>query len=386
MRHDLRLLLFAAATMLPLTAMAADIQQVAAKGCATECAEGCCNMSDFGSCDSGGCNPCNNGAFCNPCGNGMCDANGNCYGGNCYGANGYCDSCNGKCKGGRCNMRTTFRAFGLDWCHPCGPIGRAARWNVPGAKTICWCCKTKAFPDSGWAPPARIPVNNGCNNGFASWYGNSGPYTNGAPMVYQPTDTAQLGFSYSNVPTWRRDASRIPGVPIPSNYHNRACPGRPCGYPVRYSRFRVFAGPMQGATCPTCPGGFTAVPQPMPVAMVAVTNAQPQPAVRQEQSPTKATRPIAITRPQTVVANNPRPATAGKPVKTVNHTVPKPQQARPTMIRTAPRQQMNSVSKRPIGNSRAASRRMPKTSSNGQRSQKSGGGWFGLPSLSEVKF
>ena len=146
-----------------------------------------------------------------------CDAYG---GGYCYG---------GDCNGRPCNFRSSSRDFALNWCGNCGPIGKLARWGCPGAQTLCWCCNTKAFPDSGWAPPAHTPIHRSGGaydvHGYGQFgHGGGGGYGPGAPMVYQPTDTTQLGYSYANVPTWQRNPGRIPPVPNPSNFHARFCP------------------------------------------------------------------------------------------------------------------------------------------------------------------
>ena len=249
--------------------------------------------------------------------------------GNPYGVYYGSPNCKGNGKHKKCDAKSRWHAYGLDWCDPCGPVGTAARWKVPGAKCICHCCNTKAFPDSGWAPPARVPVNY-TSRGFASWYGNSGPFTHGAPMVYQPTDTAQLGFSYGHVPTWKKDPSRIPSVPRPSQFHNRSCPGRPGsgGCPT----IPIYSSHVQGATCPTCVTGAVMMPQPMLVA---------QPAPPKLKAATTA-RIIRQT------SSSP----AMQPVRNAAAT-------RPTH---RPRQ--------------SSSQKMPSRS----------GGWFGLPSLSEMTF
>ena len=38
-------------------------------------------------------------------------------------------------------------------------------------------------------------------------------------MVYQPTDTTQLGFYYQHVPTWQPQPDRLPARPIPSQWN-----------------------------------------------------------------------------------------------------------------------------------------------------------------------
>lgn len=103
-------------------------------------------------------------------------------------------------------------------------------------------CATKAYPDAGWAPPARLPVNrtNIWYNSYwpQAFYGNpGGGFVGNYPQVYQPTDTTQLGYYYGHVPTWQSRPGMIPPVPNPSNFHHRVCP---TGY---------------GHGCNTCNGG-----------------------------------------------------------------------------------------------------------------------------------
>ena len=196
-------------------------------------------------------------------------------------------------------------------------------------------------------------------------------------MVYQPTDTAQLGFSYSNVPTWRRDPSRIPSVPHPANFHNRGCPGRCGGYPGCLSGPVFYGGPIQGATCPTCPGGFSATSQPMPtpVAMMAVPSA-PQVTPASQMAPVQPpTKPLAA---------SPKPTPI--PVRTISHAAPKSQPANRAATKPAQQRQQPSVRTQAFGNSRAAARRTTNRPRNTKKTSQKSGGWFGLPSLSEMKF
>jgi hypothetical protein len=85
------------------------------------------------------------------------------------------------------------------------------------------------YPDAGWAPPAHFPVNYD-KTWYASYhpqafYGNpGGGFIANYPVVYQPTDTTQLGYYYHNVPTWQSRPGMIPPTPIPSNFHARICP------------------------------------------------------------------------------------------------------------------------------------------------------------------
>ena len=180
----------------------AQIQQVGHAECAVpECAapcldscgsvEGCNNCIGYQSCDwssaGSGCNHCD-----------VCSGFGSCQMGNCL---------NGMCNG---------QGMGCQSCLSNSALGRF--------------CATKAYPDSGWAPPARVPVNRD-----RIWYGSyypqafygspGGGFVANYPQVYQPTDTTQLGYSYANVPTWQHRPGMIPSAPVPSQYHSRVCPG-----------------------------------------------------------------------------------------------------------------------------------------------------------------
>ncbi len=95
----------------------------------------------------------------------------------------------------------------------------------------CSLCSSKGWPDKGWNPPAHYPVNRDGiwyrNMWPQAWYGNpGGGFIANSPMVYQPTDTTQLGYSYAKVPTWQ-SIRMIPPTPCPSNFHARVCVPRP---------------------------------------------------------------------------------------------------------------------------------------------------------------
>ncbi len=96
------------------------------------------------------------------------------------------------------------------------------------------CLTTKAYPDSGWAPPTHYPVNyDGAWYGAyqpQAYYGSpGGGFVANYPAVYQPNDTTQLGYSYHKVPTWQSRPGMIPPVPRPGNFHSRGCQSGFCG-------------------------------------------------------------------------------------------------------------------------------------------------------------
>jgi len=144
---------------------------------------------------------------------------------------------------------------------PCDSYSRNGSCENCDDNGFCSLCSGNCMPHAGWNPPARLPINrNGIwyrNYWPQAWYGNPGGGFHGsAPMVYQPTDTTQLGYSYARVPTWRR-ASMIPPTPCPSAFHARVCiphpkcsrvingcpPANPCQYDGN-----------QG--CPSCQQGY----------------------------------------------------------------------------------------------------------------------------------
>lgn len=402
MRHNVRFLLLSAVTLVSANSFGADIQQVAALGCTDGgCGEAC---PVEGCCEVEGCT-----SF------GMKSTRSKA---------GECSMVSGKLSrkdrrqlrkadytesdtAGRCNMRTTWQAYGMNWTHRCGPIGRAARWNVPGAKTLKWCCDTKGSADSGWSPPARMPVNYG-NSGFAAyhrgqWYGTpGGGYGAGAPMVYQPTDTAQLGYSYANVPTWRHDPSAIPPVPYPSNFHARICPVDPrysggcytsgsqavmMGAPVIYE-----GGEIDGGYCPSCQPGFSATqPRVQGAGHMARSKAMPKPESATALVSNTAAAPVsakAASNRKTVSVQ-----TKDASLQPASQPPLKVPQLQQTSMQSAPSmQRQNSLPPQRVApatatSSRPAPRQAPRRTTQSRRPQKSqSNGWFGLPSLSEMKF
>lgn len=250
----------------------------------------------------------------------------------------YCEASNGKNK--RCTFRDRTQSLALDWTGPCSPIGSMAYRGCPTAQKIVWCCKTKAYPDSGWAPPAHVPINrtgggygNNWHNGAASGYGP------GAPMVYMPTDTTQLGYSYRNAPTWQPNPGRIPSVPNPSNFHNRFCP-QPGAHFCPGGNADYMQETMEMGS--SCDMGYAQMMQPVP-AMASVQSVRPSGA---QPQPGPTAKPVVAKTVQvsaTQSKNNVRPAT---------NTVRRSTTQRPGQRTTPPAKQSN--------------------------------GWFGLPSLREA--
>ncbi|MDA1230965.1 MAG: hypothetical protein O2856_09340 [Planctomycetota bacterium] len=167
----------------------------------------------------------------------------------------------------QCRKPSGSRLVSL-WTRPLFPRSCAAK-----------CCATKAFPDAGWSPPAHFPVNYD-----GGWYGSylpqhaygtpGGGFVASYPSVYQPTDTTQLGYSYNKVPTWQTRYDMTPPVPIPGNFHNRACPNRGggcnSGYGTAYAPAR--------SSCQSCnSGNYSAGPQyTLPAGHQVVRSSGPQ--------------------------------------------------------------------------------------------------------------
>lgn len=142
-----------------------------------------------------------------PCSDGSCQsgygAGGNYVTGG-YGIQGGCPTGNcpgyGDCRSGRCG-RCRGCLHGL-FCEQC--------------------CKKS--PDYGYSPPSKIPLlRRGVEYSAYypnQWYGTGGDYCqSSAPMVYQPTDTTQLGFYYQHVPFWQPRPNFVPDRPIPADWH-----------------------------------------------------------------------------------------------------------------------------------------------------------------------
>ncbi len=164
-------------------------------------------------------------SHCQCNGHATADSGFGCPGGQCE-STGACWTCDGSgaCSSGNCHAG--------QGCHSQGCLGRL--------------CAGKGYPDAGWAPPARLPVNRD-RVWYHTWhpqafYGNQGGgFIANYPQVYQPSDTTQLGYSYQIVPTWQSRPGMIPPVPNPSAFHSRVCPASAHG--------GCFSGDCQGGNC-----------------------------------------------------------------------------------------------------------------------------------------
>ena len=207
-----------------------------------------------------------------------------CQTGNCPSGNGYATGgCpTGNCPTGNC---PTGVACPPGHCHGClhGKFGEH------------YC---KHSPDYGYSPPAKYPLQ---RRGVeykhyfpAQWYGAGADYSQSiAPMVYQPTDTTQLGYKYQHVPFWQPAPYRLPPRPIPAQWHihapavqaSRFCNGQWGGNMGPYTGGNCWHrghgmnsyGVVDG-TCPpnTVPVPAT-VPQPIPLGSEVVPPVQTAP-------------------------------------------------------------------------------------------------------------
>ena len=270
-----------------------------------------------------------------------------------------------------------------------------ARWGVPCARTACWCCRTKAYPDSGWAPPAHRPIQR--TGGTYQTYAPMGGYGNmsygpGAPMVYQPTDTTQFGYSYANTPRWQANPNKIPRVPNPSNFHTRACPHDPrCGgCNTGCLSGRCMPGGYSGGNCMNgqcMPGnvtmGHTAVVLPPPGFVRMMQYHRPVQQMQPVGLPVKSIQPVStpeqkiqtvsrsVVEQPTVQEPQPEPVAVVKLPAVKESAQPKKQPVQPKQV-----QQRKPGSNRHAGRRTASRRPQPRKS----------GGWFGLPSLREMTF
>lgn len=116
--------------------------------------------------------------------------------------------------------------------------GAGSGYGCPGYGGYCGLCGIfhdhycTHSPDHGYSVPAKYPIIRlGVQyNRFwpTAWYGTPGVNAfAGAPlfpMVYQPTDTTQLGFYYQHVPYWQPVPNPLPPRPIPAQWHILAQP------------------------------------------------------------------------------------------------------------------------------------------------------------------
>lgn len=159
---------------------------------------------------------------------------------------------NGTCPNGNCQAGGNYTWSGNSWNGNGGWGGGC--WNGR-------CQHGLAHGNAFVRPPAVWPVARTPNTYGYYWSpqlmgGQGGAAQAGNfPMIYHPTDTTQLGFSYQHVPRWGYRPEMLPPAPVPN---------WPLGQHTAYGSGFGFGG---GGSCPTgnCWNGGTTVVNPTPV-------------------------------------------------------------------------------------------------------------------------
>ncbi len=146
----------------------------------------------------------------------------------------------------------------------------------------------KNSPDYGYSPPAKYPLQRRgvqYNAYFPNqWYGAGASLAGGYPMVYQPTDTTQLGFYYQHVPFWQPNPNMMPQRPVPAQWHIVAPP-------VHASSFHKgqWQGGYLNGNCPVDQGviiqGTESMSTPVPLQPTPAEAAAPMPEAGLPPSP-----------------------------------------------------------------------------------------------------
>lgn len=143
----------------------------------------------------------------------------------------------------------------------------------------------KNSPDHGYSPPAKYPLHRRgvqYNQYFPQqWYGTPGASYQAAPMVYQPTDTTQLGFYHQHVPFWQPNPSMMPQRPVPAQWHITAPPAYASGFHQGYGGYGFG-----GVGSQNCDYQTTTTPTP-------ASTASPTPADSTAPAEIKSTNPEA---------------------------------------------------------------------------------------------
>ncbi len=111
-------------------------------------------------------------------------------------------------------------------------------------------------PDYGWAPPGRTPISRVSIDYARYWPGcwtapgHAHAQRITRPVVYYPTDTTQLGYTYQHTPRWLPYEGMVPPVPHPRQWHQPSC-----------NLYCPVCGPN---TCPVCQEGTQEADQTPP--------------------------------------------------------------------------------------------------------------------------
>ena len=213
----------------------------------------------------------------------------------------FSDCQNGNCPTGGCPTGNCPTGIGQDCQSGNCPTCRGGCFGGHFGEHYC-----KRSPDYGYAPPTKYPLHRRgveyTNYYPQKWYGAGADYSQStAPMVYQPTDTTQLGYYYQHVPFWQPMPNRLPPRPIPAQWHttppavsaSRYCngffPGNLGPYTGnagfhggRSTSSYVTANGTNGSCPPALNGTPVTSPQPLP------GNGQIVPSIQSEPQPIDA--------------------------------------------------------------------------------------------------
>jgi len=153
------------------------------------------------------------------------------------------------------------------WDHKC-PGGKGI-WTVPAVRWVLDPDYYAVAPDHGWEVPGKAPhvryYSKYSQFHPQNWYGagtgGKSPAYRRYPVIGQPTDTAQMGYSYQQVPTWRPQPGAVPGTPNPRNWHWKPYQTGKDGYRTQWVRLVDVWVPLDQIPGRTTP---QAVPEPMP--------------------------------------------------------------------------------------------------------------------------
>jgi len=169
------------------------------------------------------------------------------------------------------------------WDHKC-PGGKGI-WTIPAVRWVLDPDYYAVAPDHGWEVPGKAPLVRRYSTYSRfhpeNWYGAGNGGRAAArrryPVIGQPTDTAQMGYSYQHVPTWQPQPAAIPGKPDPRNWHWRPNQVNKDGVRTRWVRLVDVWVPLDQIPGRTAP---QPVPEPMPenAAPVPAPETAPQPA------------------------------------------------------------------------------------------------------------
>ncbi|MBI1314957.1 hypothetical protein GC176_27000 [bacterium] len=127
-----------------------------------------------------------------------------------------------------------------DYCADTNCPGGKGMWTPPAVRWVLDPDYYGVAPDYGWSAPAKhvIPRQNVTYQKYypTTWYGqnsNARVVAKRYPIIAQPTDTTQMGYSYQHVPTWQ-PKNILPNPPHPKTWHVRHCIPGPDGSYTRW--------------------------------------------------------------------------------------------------------------------------------------------------------